>query len=464
MTRRMRMTSLLAGAAVAASVLPAAAAPPTTTPNRGGDGASTTAAATIGAPELWDDGVTGDGVGIALIDTGVSPRPDLKGRIVGQVDTSGEARKVDGHGHGTFLAGLMVGQDGPDGPTGVAPGAHVVSYKVADRDGRTTLTSLVTATTLIEEMADDLDLGVVVLALGGPVDDIPDPLETALERLWDQGLVVVVASGNTDGEITEPGVSPWLLTVGATDDRGTADRADDVEAPWSGEGQGRDGSVKPEVRAPGTSLVSTRVPASDADREHPTSRIEGQWFRGSGTSMAAAVVGGAAALLLDAEPGLSPDEVKGRLMASADEATGTIHLPSALAAEGAAANTSLPELDFVDTDAAPTDEMLDEAAELELRPGWETRNWITRNWIDQNWETRNWITRNWIDQNWETRNWITRNWITRNWITRNWISVGWDGQSWVTRNWIDQEWAETSWITRNWITRNWVDGQWAALP
>ena len=233
-------------------------------------------------------------------------------------------------------------------PTGIAPGAHVVSFKVADADGSTNVDAVLGALGAVGALADELHLRVVVLALGGPADELADPVEEALEDLWAQGLVVVVASGNDAAGVTEPGVSPYLLTAGATDDHGTADRADDEVAPWSGRGVGRDGQPKPDVHAPGTSVVSVRVPGSLADREHPGSRIGGHAFRGSGTSMAAAITAGAAALVLDADPTLTPDQVKGRLMASAvpsdDNPAGTIDVPAAIAADGAVANTHLPAL------------------------------------------------------------------------------------------------------------------------
>ena len=344
MTRLSRTTAAAAVAGLLLSASPAGARPvePTWAP-------STTAAASIGAPAAWALGNTGQGIGIALVDTGVSPRPELGDAVAGQVEVGAPGRSTDGHGHGTFLAGL-IGADGGDGvPTGIAPDAHVVSFKVADADGRTSIEAVVSALGVVRATAEELGIRVVVLALGGPADEVADPVEEALEDLWASGLVVVVASGNEPDEVTEPGVSPYLLTAGATDDHGTADRSDDAEAEWSGRGVDRLGRPKPDVHAPGTSVVSVRVPGSLADREHPGSRIGGHAFRGSGTSMAAAITAGAAALVLRADPTLTPDEVKGRLMASAepssDNPAGTIDVPAAIAADEAVANTDLPPLE-----------------------------------------------------------------------------------------------------------------------
>jgi serine protease AprX len=398
-------------------------------------GASVTAAASIGAP---DSGYTGKGVGVALIDTGVSPQPTLSDRIAARIDVSGTGRVTDGFGHGTFLSGLIVGQEGPTGtPIGIAPDAHLVSIQVADAEGRTSLDRVLAGLAAVKAAPASLNLRVIVLALGGPSDDQADPLEEALEQMWAEGYVVVVASGNYEGQLTEPGTSPYLITAGAIDDRGTAAHDDDTVPAWSGYGVGRDGNSKPDLLAPGKSVVSSRVPGSSADRENPGSRIEGRWFRGSGTSMAAAVTGGAAAVLLEAEPTLSPDEVKGRLVASTravDGSTaGVIDIPAALTSD-AVANTHLPKLDFV----APGEP--------------DDATWVGRSWIG-----RSWIGRSWIDHSWDGRSWIGRSWIGR-----SWIDLSWDGRSWIGRSWIDHSWDGRSWIGRSWIGRSWIGAEWTA--
>ena len=307
-----------------------------------------------------------------------------------------------------------------------------MSFKVADADGSTNVDAVMSALAVVGALADDLRLRVVVLALGGPADELADPVEEALEDLWAQGLVVVVASGNDAGGVTEPGVSPYLLTAGATDDHGTADRADDEVAPWSGRGLGRDGQPKPDVLAPGTSVVSVRVPGSLADREHPGSRIGGHAFRGSGTSMAAAITAGAAALLLDADPALTPDQVKGRLMASAvpsdDNPAGSIDVPAAIAANGVVANTHLPALAPVDAVTPPTD-----AVRVPIQvDAWDGSSWIGSSWIGLTWDGSSWIGSSWIDRGWAGSSWIGSSWIGSSWIGSSWIADHWVGRSWLS--------------------------------
>lgn len=456
MTRLTRTVAATAATALLLAAAPAPAGSETPPPP------SWTAPASVGAPDAWTQGITGAGVGVALVDTGVSPRPELQAGVAGQVEIGGPGRLTDGHGHGTFLAGLIGGET-----VGVAPDAHVVSFKVADADGNTSLEQVVAALGAVRTMAPAMGLRVVVLALGGPADEVPDPLEEALEDLWASGLVVVVASGNDGDTVTEPGVSPYLLTVGATDDRGTADRSDDTIAAFSGRGEGRDGRPKPDVLAPGASVVSVRVPGSYADREHPGSRIDGQWFRGSGTSMSAAVAAGAAALLLQAEPSLTPDEVKGRLMASAGAGSDGpgLHVPTALRSD-AVANRHLEPLEDDEPDQ-PDSSGTSVPVAVDINSAFVGRSWIDEDWVGRSWIGRSWIDqdfvgRSWIGRSWIGEDWVGRSWIGRSWIGRSWIQLEWDGRSWIGRSWIDHEWDGRSWIDDQWVGKSWQVGAWSA--
>ena len=333
-------------------------------------------AGTVRADEAWERGVTGQGVGVALIDTGVAPTGALRDAHARQLDVSGPGRTTDGHGHGTFLGGLIVGDEGPNGPLGIAPKAQLWSVKVADAVGHTSLEHVLAGIAAVREHAEELGIRVVVLAAGGTGGEIADPVEAALEQLWADGLVVVVASGNDGGVVAEPGVSPYLLTVGAVDDRipGTL-----RTVAWSGSGHGRDGASKPDVLAPGASVVSVRAPGSVADRENPDARIDGHWFRGSGTSMAAAVAAGAAALVLDAHPDLTPDQVKGRLVASArpidGNAAGVVDVLDAIDTAAPPANAHLPRLAPTGLDGSGGDF------------SWVGKSWVGKSWVDYQWQS-----------------------------------------------------------------------------
>ena len=220
-------------------------------------------------------------------------------------------RHLDAFGHGTHLAGIIAA---------VAPQARVVNVKVADHEGTTSLGNLLAGIDWAVRRGDrdGLNVRVLNLAFGAEADGSyrNDPLAYAVERAWDEGLAVVVSAGNggddTDG-LDSPAYDPYVVAVGAEDSGGTATLADDGMAPFSSRGSATRG---PDVVAPGVAILSTRVPGSLLDEAFPAARI-GDGFRGSGTSQAAAVVSGAAALLVGARPGLEPDQVKALLRSTA---------------------------------------------------------------------------------------------------------------------------------------------------
>ncbi|NHC45421.1 S8 family serine peptidase [Motilibacter aurantiacus] len=279
--------------------------------------------------ELAAEGKDGTGSTVAVVDTGVSDVPELAGRLVqvrdertGRVDScydlSGERSCADGYGHGTFLAGLIAGTGSEPG---VAPGARVLSVKVAGRDGATDVSTVLAAIQWVVSFRDVYGIDVLNLSLGTDSQQSyrTDPLNYAVERAWEAGVVVVVAAGNVGpaaGSVTKPADDPFVLSVGAVDDRGTAPIDDDVLPAFSSRGPTRDGFAKPDIVAPGARLRSLRAPGSTLDARYPPAE-QGAYRSGSGTSMSAAVVSGIAALVVQARPGWGPDEVKHALVATA---------------------------------------------------------------------------------------------------------------------------------------------------
>ncbi|MGH9283033.1 MAG: S8 family serine peptidase, partial [Acidimicrobiales bacterium] len=188
----------------------------------------------VRASATWNKGYTGEGVGVALIDTGVNATGDLAGKVLHAVDFTAEQDNVDSFGHGTFVAGLIAGQgtasDG--GVRGVAPGAHLVSVKIAGADGSTDLYRLLAAMEWVATYKDAFGIRVVNLSLGTASDQsyLTDPVNLAVERVWNSGIVVVTAAGNSGPglkTISKPGDDPLVITVGAADDRTTAATRDD---------------------------------------------------------------------------------------------------------------------------------------------------------------------------------------------------------------------------------------------
>jgi len=289
----------------------------------------------IGAAEAWDEGVTGKGVDVALIDSGVAPVEGLEGsdKVVNGPDLSSEpgdvARPgVDTFGHGTHLAGIIAGRDSTSGAgrfTGIAPDARLVSVKVASADGATDVSQVIEAIDWVVQHRHDNGLNIRVLNLSYSTDAAPsyvlDPLAHAVESAWFHGVVVVASAGN-DGleaaQLTSPAVDPYVIAVGASDHQGTQTTADDVVASLSNRGN----AIRhADLVAPGRSIVSLRDPGSYIDSHHPEGLVAGdaehRFFRGTGTSQSTAVVSGAVALLLEQRPDLTPDQVKALLMTTA---------------------------------------------------------------------------------------------------------------------------------------------------
>jgi serine protease AprX len=313
---------------------------------------------------------TGRGVGVAVIDTGIAGDvPDFQtprgSRVIASAVTNPCARDAnDQYGHGTHVAGLIAGNSlvYPTGHwahgkyMGVAPRANLVSVKVSDDDGNTTVLDVIYGIQFAVDRKADFGIRVINLSLSSTVAESyrTDSLDAAVESAWFSGLVVVTAAGNegaiADGVTFAPANDPWAITAGAVDDRGTFTRLDDVLAPWSSRGLTQDGVPKPEVLAPGARLVSTLAPNSDFARLCPECIVDGRYFRVGGTSMSAAVVSGAAALLLEEHPSWTPAQVKGALVQTLDNVPGAgAVIDTAAALDGTATSTvSLPPNDLID--------------------------------------------------------------------------------------------------------------------
>ncbi len=301
------------------------------------------AATATNARDVWamrdgtGAGITGAGIGVALIDSGVVPVSGFDAsRVINGPDLSFESqseslRYLDTFGHGTHLAGIIAGRDpvmqsaNPKNFVGVAPGATLVSVKVASAEGATDVSQVIAAIDWVVQHKDDPGLNIRILNLSfgtsAMQDAALDPLSYAAEVAWRSGIVVVVAAGNdgnASASLTNPAIDPFVIAVGAVDQQNALDRhgVGDTIASFSSRGST---SRAPDLVAPGRSIVSLRDPGSFIDTTHPEGRADDQpsLFRGSGTSQAAAVVSGAVALLLDQRPELTPDQVKRLLVSTA---------------------------------------------------------------------------------------------------------------------------------------------------
>ncbi len=319
--------------------------------------------ATIGADIVRNTlGFDGTGIGVAIVDSGVTGwHDDLGYGDQGYLDWTGTGQRVthfadfvggypdpyDDYGHGTHVAGVIAGngETSGGGNTGVAPGATIVSLKVLDGNGRGYISDVIAAIDYAIAYREYLNIRVLNLSVAAGVYESyeTDPLTLAAKRAVEAGIVVVAAAGNLgrDGEgdalyggITAPGNAPWVLTVGASSHMGTAARIDDDMAGFSSRGPSRfDYLAKPDIVAPGVGLVSMSEPGSFLYETRPVNRIWGllpfgpaPYFSLSGTSMAAPVVSGTVALMLQANPSLTPNAVKAILQYTSETHTGHDYL------------------------------------------------------------------------------------------------------------------------------------------
>jgi len=305
-------------------------------------------AAAIGAKNVHAQyGYNGAGVGVAVIDSGITPWhddltvADRQGqRVTAFVDfVNGQTSKYDDWGHGTHVAGIIAGNgyDSTGAREAIAPKASIISLKALDGEGKGKISYIIAALDWAVANKTQYNIRVINMSLGAGVFESynTDPLTLAAKRAVDAGIVVVAAAGNmgkaTNGQpqygaISAPGNAPWVLTVGASSTMGTIDRRDDTMALYSSRGPTMvDFAAKPDLVAPGSGTVSLSEPNSLFYRTKSAYLVAGKrtglgylpYLTLSGTSMAAPVVSGTVALMLQANPSLTPNMVKAILQFTA---------------------------------------------------------------------------------------------------------------------------------------------------
>ena len=361
----------------------------------------------VRAPEVWSGLATGrplqgQGVKIAVVDSGVVKTKDLGDRLKGSINFNDDRHEsVDGNGHGTFVASIIAG----DGTLsngeymGIAPESSIVSVRIANDDGMSTEADVVAALQYIYNNRVSQNIKVVNLSFNSTMMQSyhTSPLSAAVEVLWFNGIVVVVAAGNNGtANLYPPANDPFVITVGAADDRGTASLTDDTIPSFSAYGTDETGGVKPDLVAPGTNIVAL-LPSNSSlkiGEDHADHKVNENYFRMSGTSMAAPMVTGAVALLLQDEPLLNPDQVKYRLKATAAKAdrwsgydaarAGAGYLDIFAAVRGVTilpANSGLRASQLLWTGSDPI--------------SWQSVNWNSVNWNSVNWNSVNWNSTYW---------------------------------------------------------------------
>ena len=305
------------------------------------------------------------GIGIAIIDSGINIwHPDLAAfnttnlRVVYSASfVPTDTYTGDDYGHGTHVAGIAAGIDNiaykegysggnavdPRWFNGVAQDASLISLKVLDSHGNGQDSYVIAAIDAAISLKSKYNIRVINLSLGRPLTTSykNDPLCQAVEAAWKAGIVVVVAAGNDGrdnsqgtkgyGSIYAPGNDPYVITVGATNNKNTATLSNCVIATYSSKGPtGIDHIVKPDLVAPGNRVVSYQAIGATLSTNNPGNQIpisaydpggssadSNLFLTLSGTSMAAPVVSGIAAMLIDQNTNITPDQVKAKLMRSA---------------------------------------------------------------------------------------------------------------------------------------------------
>ncbi len=449
--------------------------------------------AVIGADQLRGRGYTGRGIGVALVDTGVVPVKGLtSGNVVNGPDLSFESqssdyRYLDTFGHGTHMAGIIAGNDpatllGGKRFQGIAPGARLTSLKVASSEGAVDVSQVVAAIDwVVSHRNDDPNNPIRVLNLSYGTDGVQDyrldPLTHAIENAWRAGIVVVVAGGNngTDSpRLNNPAYDPYVLAVGASDTKGTVSAGDDVVPAFSSRG---DASRRVDLVAPGRSIVSLRDPGSYIDVAHPSARVDSRYFKGSGSSQAAAVVSGAVALLLDSRPDLRPDQVKAMLRASAEampaaDAAGRgvgeldVYRAYQLAAPSTSQtwprSTGLGSLEQARGTSHVADDDVELTGERHVLGAFDAPLWAAASATFSAWNGGSWAGSSWTETCWCATSWSGRSWAGRSWAGASWAGRPWAGRSWAGRSWASGSWSGSDWTGRSWAGRSWAGRSWAS--
>ena len=448
----------------------------------------------MGAPAFWNAGFTGRGVDVAIIDSGVLPVAGLDGpnKIIYGPDLSFESqspdlRNLDTFGHGTFMAGLIAGHDRdlaapyssapPSQYRGVAPDARIISLKVAD--GGVDVSQVIAAIDWVVQHKDDAGMHIRILnlsySLNSAQDYLVDPLAFAVEQASNAGIFVVASSGNAgyvkktkgSGNIGMPARDPFVVGIGASDPGKTPTLVDDTVPSFSSSGGT---NRRNDFVAPGSHLQGLRAPGSFIDVNHPEGRLGDRYFRGSGTSQVAAMVSGAAALVIQQHPTITPSQLKKLLESS------TVHLqkyPPELLGKG---DLDLTRALWARWDrnngnqkpstgagsleqARGTDHLTDgdvilsgeqdifgmpftsaAMAALEAaRASWTGGTWNGTEWTGGDWTT-GWTSPTssglpWTGRSWTGRSWTGRSWTGGPWADGSLSGKGWSGEAWATGSW-----------------------------
>ena len=462
-----------------------------------------------GARYMWAKGFTGKGVDIALIDSGVAPVEGLvtAGKVVNGPDISFDSQfanlaYLDGYGHGTHMAGIIAGRDSAAVPgtyatdsthfLGMAPDARLISVKVADQTGASDVSQVIAGIDWVVQHRHDNGMNIRLINLSFGTNSkqsyINDPLAFAAEQAWRAGIAVVVSAGN-DGQaatgLADPAYDPTLLAVAAVDTHNSLLESDHTIATFSNYGTA---SRNADVAAPGVHIASLNVPGSYIDHRYGTAGVVGdRYLRGSGTSQAAAVTTGAAALLLQEHPSATPDQLKQLLTLSADQLNdtnsvsqgrGQINLTAAYSTHTSYSRQGWrPSIGIGSLELARGDNHLVAAGvtlsgeqdifgeewnstRMAIREAFHVA-WIGGVFNGNSWSGNSWSGNSWSGNSWSGNSWSGNSWSGNSWSGNSWSGNSWSGNSWSGNSWTGNSWTGNSWSGNSWSGNSWSGNSWS---
>jgi serine protease AprX len=441
----------------------------------------------IGADSGAAAGLTGAGVGVALIDTGVAPVPGLPAaQVVNGPDLSFESqsadlRYLDTYGHGTHMAGIIVANDTATGTVGLAPKAKLTSVKLGTANGAVDVSQMLAAIDwVVAHRNDDPANPIRVINLsygtGGTPDYWTDPVQYAVEQAWKAGIVVVAATGNGGGAMTDPATDQFVLNVGSADTNGTASATDDTISTFTNLTSNTAANRRADLLAPGRSIVSLRDPGSNVDTSYSSARVGGTLFRGSGTSQATAVASAAVALLLQARPQLTPDQVKNILISNgtcliAGNAAGAgyreVNLNGALAAATPTATQSAAwsyGTGKIEAARGASHVVRDGVALNGEATVWgplSSTDWVPRSTARTSWSGGLWMGYRLAGDGWTGKSWASKTWAAAIWSGAPWGGSGtWTDPDWSGHYWSGHYWSNGTWSGHYWSSDDWSNAYW----
>jgi serine protease AprX len=401
-----------------------------------------------GVQKYWANGTSpaAPAATIAIVDSGIdATRPEFAGRIAASVNLSSLPGNSpgDGRGHGTFVAGIAAAN--MQGKNGAAPGAKIVSLDVMDDQGMARTSDVIAAADWILANKAKYGIRVANFSLHSSVANSFrfDPLDKAVERLWFNNVVVVVASGNygnangPSGVPFAPGNDPFVITVGASDTGKSVSTNDDVAAPWSAYGYTLDGFAKPDLAAPGRFMVGPVPVGSTLYTERADHVVEPGYMELSGTSFAAPIVSGVAALILGKHPEYTPDQVKGALMVGAKPMPTADNLSEGVGEVNA--GRSIDTLNppnpnkalnaFIVTDPIGGGRVFDAASWAAAAKS--DASWADASWADASWASASWSAASWADASWSDASWASASWADTVTAAASWADLSLGSASWA---------------------------------